>query len=69
MRFGELLACILDARTKASVDEFNAALDLRAVKYGTAPMEPDGSLDAILPGTYYLTGINDKHHRSYTRKA
>jgi Hydroxymethylglutaryl-coenzyme A synthase C terminal len=31
-------------------------------------MTPDGSLDAISPGTYYLTGINDKHHRAYSRK-
>jgi len=58
----------LAARTKASIDDFNAALDLRAAKYGAAPMNPDGSMDDILPGTYYLTGINDKHHRSYARK-
>ena len=58
----------LDARTKCSVAEFTSALELRAAKYGLAPMTPDGSLDAISPGTYYLTGISDKHHRAYSRK-
>ena len=58
----------LDARERATVESFGTALDLRAAKYGTAPMAPDGSLDDLLPGTYYLTGINDKHHRTYARK-
>jgi hydroxymethylglutaryl-CoA synthase len=58
----------LAARKRCSIEEFGAALDLRAAKYGKAPMTPDGSLDAISPGTYYLTEVNDKHHRSYARK-
>ena len=57
----------LEARQRCSVEAFSAALDQRAVKYGKAPMTPDGALDAIDKGTYYLTGINDKHHRSYAR--
>ena len=58
----------LAGRKRCSVEEFCAALDLRAAKYGKAPMTPDGSIDAIASGTYYVTGINDKHHRSYERK-
>ena len=30
-------------------------------------MQPDGPIDAFTPGTYYLTQINDKHNRQYTR--
>jgi len=58
----------LESRKRCSVADFTAALDLRAAKYGKAPMNPDGDVDAIAPGTYYLTAINDKHHRSYARK-
>jgi len=58
----------LENRTRCSVAEFTAALDLRAIKYGKAPMTPEGSLEAIAPGSYYLTGINEKHHRAYARK-
>lgn len=57
----------LDARTRASVEEFSDALKLRAAKYGQAPMSPDGPLAALAPGTYYLTGVNDNHHRTYAR--
>ena len=45
------------------------ALSLRAAKYGQAPMSPEGEVAHIVPGAYYLTGINDKHHRDYARKA
>ena len=57
----------LQQRTQCTFDEFTAALDLRAAKYGLAPMAPDGRTDLFFPGTYYLTGVNDKHHRSYAR--
>ena len=58
----------LSARTRCSVAEFTAAMDLRAVKYGQAPMAPGGPLDHIAAGTYYLTGVNERHHRDYARK-
>lgn len=57
----------LDSRVASSVNEFVAALDLRAAKYGKAPMTPEGDIAHLFPGTYYLTGINDRHHRSYDR--
>ena len=59
----------LEARTRCSVADFSAALSLRAAKYGQAPMSPEGEVAHIVPGAYYLTGINDKHHRDYARKA
>lgn len=58
----------LEARKRCSVEEFEAALDLRAAKYGHANMTPDGPLDSISPGTFYLTGINAQYHRAYARK-
>jgi hypothetical protein len=33
-----------------------------------APMTPEGSLDNIASGSYYLVGINERHHREYARK-
>jgi hydroxymethylglutaryl-CoA synthase len=57
----------LDARTKCTFVEFSAALDLRAAKYGKAPMAPDGRTDNFFPGTYYLSSVNEKHHREYER--
>jgi len=59
----------LESRTRCSVADFSAALALRAEKYGAAPMVPDGALQHISAGTYYLAGVNDKHHRDYVRKA
>lgn len=58
----------LEKRSKCSVEEFSAALALRAAKYGQAPMKPDGSVENIVPGTYYLEEVNDKHHRKYVLK-
>lgn len=62
------MASRLESRTRATIADFNTALDVRATKYGMAPMTPDGSLDNVLPGAFYLVDINDKHHRTYARK-
>jgi len=59
----------LQSRTRCSVADFSAALSLRAEKYGKAPMVPDGDVQHIAAGSYYLAGIDDKHHRDYVRKA
>ena len=58
----------LNNRKQCTVEEFTAALDLRAEKYGKAPMSPSGSLEHISSGSYYLVDINDKHHRTYEKK-
>jgi hydroxymethylglutaryl-CoA synthase len=57
----------LASRRKCSYDEFVGALNLRQDKFGKAPMTPDGVMsdDSLFKGTYYLTVINDKYHRSY----
>ena len=33
----------------------------------TAPYQPKGDPSALFPGTYYLTNIDDKHRRQYSR--
>ena len=57
----------LSARRQCSYEEFVGALNLRQEKFGKAPMIPDGLVDDdhLIKGTYYLTGINEKYHRSY----
>jgi len=58
----------MEQREQCGLDDFAAALDMRAAKYGQAPVVPEGSLDHLVPGTFYVTGINEKHHREYARK-
>lgn len=31
-------------------------------------MTPDGDLENVAPGSYFLENINDRHHRIYNRK-
>ena len=51
----------------AGVAEFNAAMDLRAARYGTAGWTPSGPTDALFPGTYYLAEVDALHRRTYAR--
>ena len=39
----------------------------RALLLSTAPYQPQGDPAVLFPGTYYLTGIDDKHRRQYSR--
>ena len=58
----------LSSRKKCDVKEFSDSLALRAEKYGKAPMQPDGSIENIEEGVYYLESINELHHRNYKKK-
>lgn len=57
----------LQHRKRASHEDFTKALSLRAAKYGKAPMAPDGLVDNVAQGVYYLSAVSDRHHRSYIR--
>ncbi|EQC31700.1 hypothetical protein SDRG_10493 [Saprolegnia diclina VS20] len=59
----------LDARMKRTPEEFNAHLDLREASHGLKSYTPLQSTDALFPGTYYLVKVDDKHRRTYARKA
>jgi hydroxymethylglutaryl-CoA synthase len=58
----------LAQRRRCPVEEFTQALELRAGKYGLAGVVPSGSVENISKGAYYLTSIDDKHHRTYEQK-
>lgn len=55
------------SRVERTVGEFNAAMDLRAERYGTKGYQPSGSTEALFPGTYYLDAVDALHRRSYAR--
>jgi len=57
----------LASRVERTVGEFNAAMDLRAERYGTKGYQPSGSTEALFPGTYYLDAVDALHRRSYAR--
>ena len=61
------VAARLAARDTLGVSDFNAAMDLRAERYGTAGWTPSGPLDALFPGTYYLAEVDALHRRTYAR--
>ena len=61
------VAARLAARDTLGVADFNAAMDLRAERYGTAGWTPSGPLDALFPGTYYLAEVDALHRRTYAR--
>lgn len=60
----------LDARTKKSPAQFLEKMAQReAVHHAVeGTYTPSDSLDDLAPGTYYLTGIDAMHRRSYARK-
>ena len=58
----------LAQRRRCPVEEFTQALELRAGKYGLPGVVPSGSVENISKGAYYLTSIDDKHHRTYEQK-
>lgn len=68
-RNANMLKLLHEQRTRCSVQEFTAALDLREAKYGKAPMTPDGvvSPSTVFPRTFYLVSVNDRHHRVYAQ--
>ncbi|KAK7505046.1 hypothetical protein BaRGS_00003616 [Batillaria attramentaria] len=58
----------LDARQKAAPEEFDKWVKLREQTQNTAPYTPTGSVDVLLPGTWYLTGVDSSRRRTYKRK-
>lgn len=58
---------LLEQRKKISPEKFTAILALREKNCHKAPYEPVGNVEDLFPGTYYLTKIDDKHRRFYSR--
>lgn len=59
------LTHILDNRQKVSPEGFEAALKTREKAHLKKDFEPQGSIDHLEKGTYYLTKIDDKFRRQY----
>jgi hydroxymethylglutaryl-CoA synthase len=59
----------LAARKTIPPADFEATMKLREETHHLAPYKPVGDPAQLFPGTYYLTGVDDKHRRSYVRVA
>lgn len=59
----------LESRQTVTPVEYEAALELRERAHLQKNFTPQGSIDVLTPGTYYLTNINDKFQREYAVKA
>ena len=57
----------LDARRKVDPSDFSAAMKVREETHHLAPYTPTGSVSDLMPGTWYLTGVDEMHRRTYAR--
>ncbi|KAF7364274.1 3-hydroxy-3-methylglutaryl coenzyme A synthase [Mycena sanguinolenta] len=51
----------------ASCQEFTDALQLREKNYNAVNFKPEGSIDNIWPGAYYLESVDEKYRRKYAK--
>lgn len=58
---------LLESREKVAPEQFTQLMQVRQDNIHSAPYEPSGSVQALFPGTYYLSNIDDKHRRTYLR--
>ncbi|KAJ2915957.1 hypothetical protein MD484_g4458, partial [Candolleomyces efflorescens] len=57
----------LAAMTVSPPEEFVAALALREKNHNAVDYTPEGSVDNIWPGAYYLESVDSKYRRKYVR--
>lgn len=58
----------LDSRKKVSPALFSENMKLREDTHHLANYVPQGSVEDLFPGTWYLTRVDDKHRREYARR-
>lgn len=58
---------LLDSRQKVVPDEFTKLMEIREKNNHAAPYQPSGSVQALFPGTYYLSTVDKMHRRVYER--
>ncbi|KAM6985736.1 hydroxymethylglutaryl-CoA synthase, cytoplasmic [Aplochiton taeniatus] len=58
----------LDSRRKVSPDVFADNMKLREETHHIAPYAPQGSVEELFPGTWYLSRVDEKHRREYARQ-
>ncbi|KAJ1806787.1 3-hydroxy-3-methylglutaryl coenzyme A synthase [Coemansia sp. RSA 2523] len=61
------LAKRLENRIKVSPAEFEKVMELREKTHNAQDYEPAGSIDQMIPGTYYLQKIDSMWRRAYGR--
>lgn len=57
----------LKQRKVISPAEFEDIMKLREKTHHQAPYVPQGSSVELFPGTFYLTSVDEKHRRAYSR--
>ena len=57
----------LDSRKKVEPSEFSKTMKLREETHHAAPYQPTGSTSNLVPGTWYITNIDENHRRSYAK--
>ena len=57
----------LAARKTIPPSDFESTMKLREETHHLAPYKPVGDPTQLFPGTFYLTGVDEKHRRSYVR--
>uniref|UniRef100_A0A3P9JRU4 Hydroxymethylglutaryl-CoA synthase n=1 Tax=Oryzias latipes TaxID=8090 RepID=A0A3P9JRU4_ORYLA len=58
----------LDSRKKVAPAVFSDSMKLREDTHHLASYVPRGSVDDLFPGTWYLTRVDEKHRREYSRR-
>ncbi len=57
----------LDSRKVVAPSDFERIMKLREETHHKAPYTPVGSVEDLFPFTFYLSSVDEKHRRSYTR--
>ncbi|XP_049839401.1 hydroxymethylglutaryl-CoA synthase 1 [Schistocerca gregaria] len=59
----------LKSRTCVSPSDFSSIMELREKNHHKAPYTPEGPIDTLFPGTWYLESIDELHRRVYKKAA
>jgi len=58
----------LEAMDVVPCQDYVTALKLREDNHNAVEYKPQGSIDNIWPGAYYLNGVDKLYRRTYTKK-
>lgn len=56
---------MLERRTRVSAEDYTKVLTDMETDHKLAPYTPSAPIDALLPGTFYLTHVDEMHRRTY----
>ncbi|XP_063982234.1 hydroxymethylglutaryl-CoA synthase 1 [Diachasmimorpha longicaudata] len=57
----------LEGRRCVEPEEYTRVLDVRERNCHTVPYQPEGSVEGMFPGSYYLVEVDEMHRRKYQR--